>query len=450
MASINKKAKNYFLEDEKISPLELLTRTCAAAMLWENTFYEDGESVVDRVNENISKLTKEEFKQLLKVAKEDNKLRHMPLQLLVSGAPYGLVQKSDVTNTITRVDDMTELLALYWAANEKRALPMAFKKGLKEAFSKFDEYQFAKYRGLKKEVKLRDVVRIVHPVPTDTERAALYGRIVNDELATPDTWEVELSKTDDKFASWSRLVKGNRLGALAFLRNIRNMKQAGLSISTIREGLNKLNVSKVLPFQIAQVALYAPEFEKELEQLLFKSTEELKRLEGRTLLMIDVSGSMSCQLSEKSNLSRLDAAKTIAIILREICDDIAIYIFSEREEYVPSRNGFALADVIGGTRGCTNVLGSTYNAYKKVAEVGGDTIDRIVIITDEQENAYDCGDLSENEVTQKLIQTDVPAYIVNIGTDARGIMYKKNLRWTHVSGFSESIIKYISEMENRD
>jgi len=94
---------------------------------------------------------------------------------------------------------------------------------LAKAFGKFDEYQLAKWDNKKSTVKLRDVLFLCHAKPANPEREDLYKRLVAGELKTPDTWEVGLSaaKTpDQKKEVWERLISNNKLGALAFLKNL--------------------------------------------------------------------------------------------------------------------------------------------------------------------------------------------------------------------------------------
>jgi 60 kDa SS-A/Ro ribonucleoprotein len=86
----------------------------------------------------------------------------------------------------------------------------------------------AKYLGGQKVVKSRDALQITRPEPADINQAELWRQLVKGELATPDTWEVELSKGGDKKASWLRLFAENKLGGLAILRNVRNMTKAGV------------------------------------------------------------------------------------------------------------------------------------------------------------------------------------------------------------------------------
>jgi hypothetical protein len=86
----------------------------------------------------------------------------------------------------------------------------------------------------------------------------LYKRVVDRKLTTPDTWEVELSASGDKLASWTRLLAEDKLGALALLRNLRNMMEAGVDDAAIRKALTALKPERVLPFRFIAAARYAP------------------------------------------------------------------------------------------------------------------------------------------------------------------------------------------------
>jgi hypothetical protein len=120
-----------------------LRRAVMTCLLWEDQFYIDGQGIADLVKSLIGKVSAEEAREVLKQAKWDNKLRHMPLYLLTLMAERGWLKKEDVANTITRPDDLTELLALYWK-DGKKPLDHQLAKGLASAFGKFDEYQLAK------------------------------------------------------------------------------------------------------------------------------------------------------------------------------------------------------------------------------------------------------------------------------------------------------------------
>ena len=153
MASINANARNDLVTHEggmasAIKPLEQLKRSVMSCLLWEDTFYEDGVSIAERVKEIIQKVSQDESRQVLMDAKFKSKLRHMPLYLLTLFAERGWLKKEDVTKVCTRVDDLSELLAIY-SKDGKRPFDHQLVKGLAMAIPKFDEYAFAKYNRAK-------------------------------------------------------------------------------------------------------------------------------------------------------------------------------------------------------------------------------------------------------------------------------------------------------------
>jgi len=71
---------------------------------------------------------------------------------------------------VYRLDDMSEILAAYFAKNGKNApIPNAIKRGFKEAIENSDAYEMAKYQMKGKSVSLVDIVNLVHPAQTEKQ-----------------------------------------------------------------------------------------------------------------------------------------------------------------------------------------------------------------------------------------------------------------------------------------
>jgi len=51
----------------------------------------------------------------------------------------------------------------------------------------------------------------------------------------------------------------NKLGALALLRNLRNMRAAGVEEELVLSALRSMNAARVLPFRFLAAARYAPQ-----------------------------------------------------------------------------------------------------------------------------------------------------------------------------------------------
>jgi hypothetical protein len=446
MASANKKVKKSRLTHEGgmasvIKPLEELKRSVMSCLLWEDTFYESGISIADRVKELIGKVSEEDARQVLMDAKFKSKLRHMPLYMLTLFAEKKWLNKDDVSNICTRVDDMTELLSLYWK-DGKKPLSHQLVKGLAQVIPAFDEYKFAKYNR-SKAVKLRDVFRIARPKPENERQSALWKRVVADKLAVPDTWEVAISAcgsdNEKKKTEFTRLLtekvrdeetgkEFNKLGDLAFLRNLRKMTEVGVDEAVIRKSFEERKWEWIIPYQFITAASHNPYLEDALEQAMYKCLSEQEPIEEKIALLVDVSGSMDAAISRKSEVKRYDVAAGLAILLREICKDVKLYTFDDNFYTVPLRRGFALRDVI-----CEKSGGGT-NMWSAVSQAGKKRHNRVmVVITDEQtQDSGSCKDANADLLV-----------IINVASYKNGVGYEKGV--VHINGHSDSVIDWLRE-----
>ena len=409
-----------------VTPDLQLRRSVLACMLWEDQFYEDGVAIGGRIRELVAKVPAEKVAALAVEAREKMKLRHVPLLLVREMArlkSHRHLVAEILSRVIQRADELSEFVALYWSEG-KQPLSAQVKKGLASAFTRFDEYALAKYNRATP-VKLRDVLFLCHAKPMDSAQAELWKRLVDGELATPDTWEAALSSGADKREVWERLLNENKLGALALLRNLRNMADVKVAPELIRAGLVRMKTERVLPFRFIAATRYAPQWEAELEQAMFKSLEDQARLPGKTVLLVDISGSMDAPLSRRSEMRRNDAAYGLAVLLREIAENVSIYSFSDNLVRVPSRSGFALRDAINASQ----PHNGTYLG-KALAGIE-EKYDRLIVITDEQ--AHD-----------SVPNPKARGYVINVASYKNGVGYGQ---WVHIDGWSEAVIEYIRAAE---
>lgn len=416
------------------TPEAQLRRALMNSMLWENQFYEDGVAIAERMAALVPKVKAEIVAALAIEAREDMKLRHAPL-LIVREMARHETHRALVADTLERViqrpDELTEFLAIYWAdalgpmqQRKKAAVSAQVKKGLARAFAKFDAYQLAKY-DRDGAVRLRDVLFITHAKPKDEAQEKIWKQLVDGKLASPDTWEVSLSGGADKKATFERLIAEKKLGALALLRNLRNMQVAGVSKKAIGKALDEMRTDRVLPYRFIAAAQHAPDLEPELEHAMFRSIEGHAKLKGKTILLVDVSGSMDSPLSGRSEMRRLEAANGLAVLAREIGEDVEIYTFSNQVKKIAPRRGFALRDAITSSQ----PHGGTWLG-KAVAEVDQKDA-RLIVFTDEQSH------------------DQVPApkgvgYMINVASYQRGVGHGD---WRLVDGFSEKILDWIIASE---
>lgn len=459
MASTNKTRKGSFTEKTaegapaaRMTPIQALRRSVMSCLLWEGEFYESGQTIAERISSLSEQVSPQDLAAIAIEAREVGKLRHVPLLLLVtlckrgSGAPDSLVSKT-IERVIQRADELSELLALYWKINGADAsLSKQLKLGLAAAFAKFDAYQIGKY-DRSNDVRLRDVLFLSHAKPTDAAREALYKELVAGELAAPDTWEVALSAGGDKKAEFTRLLETGKLGYMALLRNLRNMTQAGVDEALIRGALvARKGADRVLPFRFLTAAKYAPRYEDALQEALLAVTAAGPKLKGKTVVLVDTSGSMGAKLSGKSELTRLDASIALTAVLREQCEQAVIYatagndsLRTAKQAMIPSsRRGFGLIAALQYSEISRQVGGGGIFLSQAMAWVQArePDADRIVVITDEQDTSRDN--------PRKVKPYTEKAYMINVASAKNGIGYSN---WVHIDGFSESAVRYMLELE---
>src|SRR5574339_117357 len=158
---------------------------------------------------------------------------------------------------IQRVDDINEVIAYVKSRigeignkGESGSLPQALKEGLQIAFTKFNTYQFGKYRQKDRNVSLQDAIRIVHPRPNDEEQSEIFKNIRLDTIPVPETWETYISKNGSNNESWTHIAP--KLPIFALLRNLRNLLQNNVDMSLVLDKFTNEKVilnSRLFPFR---------------------------------------------------------------------------------------------------------------------------------------------------------------------------------------------------------
>lgn len=404
-----------------------LRRSVMSCLLWESEFYEDGQSIADRIAEAASSVSPDVLSRVAIEARTEQNLRHVPLLLCAELAKRGGRIVSDtLAQVIQRADEPGEFVSIYWR-DGKRPLSKQIKLGLARALQNFDAYQLAKY-DREKSVRLRDVLFMVHAKPKDEKQAADWKALVDGTLPPPDTWEVGLSAGRDKRETFERLLREGNLGYLALLRNLRNMTEAGVDKGLIRDAIiARKGAHKVLPFRYVAAARACPQMEPAIDQALSEAISELPALNGMTAVLVDVSGSMGVRISAKSDLTRMDAACALASIIH---GDMRVFSFSNRVVEVAPRRGMAGVDALrtsqphGGTA-----------LYEAVGVINRQVKhDRLIVITDEQATS-----------SRRAPDPVAPlAYMINVASNKNGVGYGK---WAHIDGWSESVLSWITEKE---
>ena len=200
------------------------------------------------------------------------------------------------------------------------------------------------------------------------------------------------------------------------------MTMAGVDDREIRIGLQDVTAGRLLPINFIASAQHNPQFEPELEAKFFECFAGREKVGGKTVILVDVSGSMAAKLSARSEMTRMDVACSLAMIGREMFEDLRVFTFSSSLVEVPGRRGFALRDAVTGSQphGGTE-LGKAVGLLP--------ARDRLIVITDEQ---------SHDPVPQQK------GYMINVASNKNGVGYDE---WVHIDGWSDKVLDYIVRYE---
>jgi len=340
----------------------------------------------------------------------------MATQNITSGTDWGKVFYDAI---IYRVDDMMEIMGYYFDSNPDASLPAAMKRGFASAIGRFDAYQLAKYRGEKKAVKLVDVVRLVRPKPTKKNAKALKA-LLDGTLKNENTWEAKISKAGqsgsktEKAAArqdaWAELLLEQKIGYLALVRNLVNIANdvddAAFDVALSLLTDKKLILgSKVFPFQLytafseiddtprhsfwyyhSNSRLSRVNDKRRVAKLVDAlgtaieiSLSNLPKLDGKTLVAIDTSGSMHSPLSENGSTTMVEIAALFGIALGK-ATDADVISFNTSAEYLSVPKSRSTLDQV---RDITQKGGGTN--FESIFKTAKDThYDRIFILSDMQ------------------------------------------------------------------
>jgi hypothetical protein len=459
-------AKAYSMNEE----MELYSLVVNCMM--SDQYYRKEPEILDKLTELVEKCDASFIQKLGVYAREEMHLRSIPLVLAVLMAKYKKLNSKYVYRIVQRADELLEILALYKNINGSlKPIPNSIKRGMAKAFNKFDEYQFAKYFGKKKKLNIKDVMNLVRPKPIGKDREELYKRIENKTLKKPYTWEVELSKAGvDKGKVWCELIKSNKLGYMALLRNLRNILENVNDKDVIEKVINDLsdgdNVlkSKQLPFRFLSAYLelqnndsvYTSKILEALDEAVKHSNRNLNfDNESTVLIASDVSGSMDQNLTEKSKIELWQIGILLSMILQRKCKYCITSIFATDFKIFNFPKNNILPNVLR-LQDYSCVGGST-NGWKVLdwCIINNRKFDKIMIFTDCE--MWDSSNYAHNEITfidkwyeYKKICKNVKLYLFNLaGYNTTPIRINEKDVFM-ISGFSESIFDMLNAVENKE
>lgn len=404
---------------------------------------------------------------------------------------------------IGRLDEVMTTLGL-WLDTYGKPIPSAVKRGVADALVDLtNEYSYLKYRNHTKsrfdgnKVSLRDAILMTHPKAKNVKQDKLFKVILDEAYGADDvnydgldliqarnafkklnataitaalsapkeatdlirgaglTHEVIAGKLGKIPVSvWMNLIP--TMGYQALRMNLRRIKEQWKTenddnTSDFKESklyheiCNRMNDGagyKAMPMEfLSAYNATDGDFNDLLEKEVGKTIDNVPALDGKTLILVDGSGSMY-SISGRSVLMLYDVAKTFASALALRAEDADVYVFDAPNSYYSNSNdGVYLVDL----HDVSNIL----EADKKYPDVGGGTDiknavdktyrdhDRVIIITDEQ---------SESSDVLSKVPDNVPVFIWNIGGYRGAVTDDRPGRWT-LTSLTDASFKLIPELE---
>lgn len=377
--------------DDRTKLLQLVS-TC---LVNEPKFYGETGDTLKEIKHLAEKISDKFILQLAEYTRTELYLRSVSQYLLVLAANINETKqyvREYTPRIIQRADGINEVMSCQLETFGK-PIPNCLKKGLADTFPKFNEYHYGKYNRTGKSVTFKDVIMLTHP----KEPSDIIGKILNDDLETPETWEVEISKNGNRAEVWESLIDNNKLPYFASLRNLRNLLQANISDEHLTKTLDYISNeeavrrSKILPFRYYSAYLSTVDLGFDRERWVIKALEDaakvsfdnIPHLDGTTMIACDTSGSMTFGISNHSQIRHIDIGLLLGSALDKFVDRGYFSVFGEDMEVVNITGTDILSSTVKARR-MSGRVGHSTNGWKVIRWLRDEKkyVDRIMVFTD--------------------------------------------------------------------
>lgn len=416
---------SFILEPEQ----ELLKLSLTSFM--DKSFYETMNDKLTRLREYCSKVPTE-FLLKLSVWARNKWLRTVNQCMLIEWMTDKDFVKA-FQSLVQRPDEILDMLWYYvlinWQHPEKLKLANKLKKAIKIKLQSFNEYQLSKYKGKGNVINLYDLVNITHAY------SPAIDKLMKGELKPADTWEVEVSANWNTIESWTRLLEENKLWALAFIRNLRNMIQTWIWHDKLETYLWTIDFTKLFPFQTIQsvdvcvrevwLSTRSPLY-KALEKKVYDSfTWFAKLFKWKVAVGVDISWSMHTAINSKSQLQRQIMAWYYGQWLQDHWADIYA-----RWSRCYDATDFCIDDFMKFNEG------TDINSLLQWIASTGKKYDTLFVITDEQSSI-------------RIENSNIPNIIIrNIADYSHSIIPTFDRGYTYITWFNDAQFELIDDLRD--
>jgi len=421
----------------------------ATYMAGENTFYETAEAREQRFVDLVGRVTASNPDFVARLApylRNELKIRSAAIMLAAEYvAAGGEGGRKVVDSVLQRGDEPAEMIG-YWHSRHGRSLKMAVKRGVADATTRlYTERSALRYDGVGRGVRMADVIELTHPKARDDKQNALFKWLLdhrhhNDAVAdarvlpklaaaaaqamvpVEERRKALATAGPDALAkagtSWERLagwLPGGMdaeaweaaipsMGVMALIRNLRNFDERGISRASAETVIDRITdaeqvaKARLFPYQVWAAYAHAPsdDWKRALGTTLDLTTQNIPALD-RTLVLVDMSGSMRATVSNRSKMSRVEVAAVMAAVTTKRSTNADIAIFGASNKAVRVRKG---ASTLGVVEALVKMIGKVGHSTMGHTAIRDRFVpkrhDRVVMFTDDQQ--HDAGQVDISHV----------------------------------------------------
>jgi hypothetical protein len=152
-------------------------------MRWEEALLVGKSDTAPLLSELLRRMAPKKVAEIAIEARERLKLRYVPLALVYemtkSSERHRALVASTLETTLQSPEEIVRYVAIYWRlAGQRCPLSKQSKIALAAAFNRFTEQEFANSED-HGDVKLRDVLLLVHAKPKSWEQGRIFAKIAN-------------------------------------------------------------------------------------------------------------------------------------------------------------------------------------------------------------------------------------------------------------------------------
>lgn len=502
---------NKWLKGDKVfeieDPSQRLITMIGAGFFNEPRYYDNSDSseftLSDQANEIISTAmavavspNPRDLWVISRWAREELHIRTTPNVLVAIGCYVNETKqwaRQYVPKIARRADEPIQILSAYLALFGK-PLPNSLKRSLSDAMANFSEWQILRHASQEGHPNLKDLLSMIDRKKDWPISKELYEYIFNGVILDPEKtpvaaarralatkgkefdseaknlilkgsipWEVVVSQFGSTKEVWEFMVKNNLLGYMALLRNLRNLEKMDIDAEARSIVRNKLisgaKESKQLPFRFVAARNNVSEnwTASAIDLALEETLENVDELPGKTAVFVDVSGSMSAAISQRSSMSCIDVASALGAIIakKSGAENVGLFPFAKTFKKLQFSSADSTMNIIARIMN-TNVGHATY-AHLPMQYITDkkEKYDRIILLSDMQcyseSNPYGLTVSSTLGEALKLYQHKVNPKVFFHSIDLQGYgnskVDTKDKKVHLLGGWSENVFNLIRTFE---